>query len=439
MSNLNPRSIGPPGAATIRGTDDGQFVGRARRWRRIRVAPASQSRKRCAADRVCTSQTSLGDDGHTSSERRRWRRQRGMMTLATAPGARCGDAGDGDAETTGDPHWWRRLRARAAASWPPPLNDAELAALVRRSIASIRKASAGTAWYVLEREARRAAASDRQRRLHGPTRRSGSAEIGYRCCLHTSGEGYGTELVGGTRRLGIRSPRVQARHGRDLSGLRRVRADAREERLQDGRTRDPAGRRRYELRTARVRSGPDVIDRSRGRAAELHHGTERADGGDRDGDLVAVLQGELVGRHDAGAGQQHAALGKLVVAEEAVDQLVAAALQRSRASCRPANTGVAAAPDLELDLRLGRERADVPAGCRAERAARRRRPSPAAGTAGSRLRCRASSCRCRSCSRRSCRVRLTHQRQLRLGHVPARVASGCGPAAPGRRRGAASP
>src|SRR5687767_14705965 len=57
-----------------------------------------------------------------------------------------------------------------------------------------------------------------------------------------------------------------------------------------------------------------------------HRVVQRADGVDRDADVVAALEGEGLGRDDAGAGEEVAAVREAVVAEEPVDQLLEAAL-----------------------------------------------------------------------------------------------------------------
>src|SRR5688572_26808269 len=52
---------------------------------------------------------------------------------------------------------------------------------------------------------------------------------------------------------------------------------------------------------------------------------ERADAGDGDGDEVAVVEGEVVRGDDAGAGEEHGAVGEVVLAGEPAGELVEAA------------------------------------------------------------------------------------------------------------------
>ena len=110
----------------------------------------------------------------------------------------------------------------------------------------------------------------------------------------------------------------------------------------------------------------------------------------------AGLEAEVVGRHDAGAGQQDDSRRKAVVPTEPVDQVLEAAGHPGDArlavkdDCRPALDFHADADRLAGGH--GRGQRDR----RAQVRSRRRRPWPAADTADSRPRCRGRSRRCRS-------------------------------------------
>ena len=119
-------------------------------------------------------------------------------------------------------------------------------------------------------------------------------------------------------------------------------------------------------------------------------------------DLVIVVEREAIGRDNAGAGEQHAAIRE---ARLSVEISTSAGKSRfiSDNEVEPVNSVRPFAADLEVDPRGRRRRVRAARGRTALARRHRRTPSPAGGRADSRPRCRASSCRCRRCNRGSVR------------------------------------
>jgi RimJ/RimL family protein N-acetyltransferase len=99
------------------------------------------------------------------------------------------------AEATGEPHWWRRLRASSPVAWPPPLNDASSLRWYAEAVTSDPDGVGWYTWYVLERDASLPRRLIGNAGFTGRPDPSGSAEIGYALLPLHQQRGYGTELV----------------------------------------------------------------------------------------------------------------------------------------------------------------------------------------------------------------------------------------------------
>lgn len=75
---------------------------------------------------------------------------------------------------------------------------------------------------------------------------------------------------------------------------------------------------------------------------------EGADGLDGDRDLIAAFECEIVAGHDAGSGHQERAVGKAIVAEEKIDQLLRIAFEFVERGTAGEGTGIAAAISMEM-------------------------------------------------------------------------------------------
>src|SRR5260221_2565033 len=145
---------------------------------------------------------------------------------------------------------------------------------------------------------------------------------------------------------------------------------------------------------------------------------ERAEAFYPDADFVAAREGEIIRRHDAGAGQQIAAVRKRVVAEKKRGELGERPFHLAERRFAAKNRG-AIAPDFDLDFRFARQRL-AHHERRAEAAARAPdlglrkvervlafdvAPAEIVSGGGS----------------KNGAARIDRERQLRLGHVPFRI------------------
>ena len=133
-----------------------------------------------------------------------------------------------------------------------------------------------------------------------------------------------------------------------------------------------------------------LLSAARRSAARADRIPQHADPGDADLDGLPGLEREVVGRHEAGAGQQDAARGHGVVADAATRRARRSERRIRAVEVSPSKSVLAVrAEDAQLDReRLAPSRRGRAPPGRAR--TRPRRPSPAAGRAGSRPRCPAT-------------------------------------------------